>query len=157
VAYRRVVFARTSVAASTNAKLSEYHAAVGHASLDEWSEARAEWNKVAAHYRKFLPESNRVRYQTGFGVDWISSTCILQLPESDADETARALADANIETRQWWGEGAHAHPSTAECPRRALPATEVLAKSTLSVPFHRDLDPAQIQKVANALRSATTT
>ena len=34
-----------------NAKLSEYHAAVGHAALDEWPDARAEWLAVAARYR----------------------------------------------------------------------------------------------------------
>ena len=149
--------ARTSIAASTNAKLSEYQAAVGHASLDEWTEAQGEWNAVAARYRSVLPESNFIQYQAGFGTDWVSSTCILRLPGSDAVEVARALANADIETRRWWGDGAHLHPSTTEFPRLPLPTTEALSRTTLSVPFHRDLDTAQIQKVADAIQAAVAT
>ena len=145
--------ARTSIAISTNAKLSEYHAAVGHAALDEWLDARAEWFSVAAAYRKMLPESNRIRYQPGFGTDWIASTCLMLLPETDATETERALADAGVETRRWWGDGAHRHPSTAAFPCSPLPVTEMLARSTISVPFYRDLDLSKIETVTGAIRS----
>jgi dTDP-4-amino-4,6-dideoxygalactose transaminase len=148
---------RTSIAASTNAKLSEYHAAVGHASLDEWAEARAEWLKVAAAYSKALPETNRVRYQAGFGTDWVASTCVLQLPESDAIEAEHALANAGVETRRWWGYGAHLHPSTSMLPRSPLPTTDDLAKSTISVPFYRDLKGGEIEAVANTVRAVTAT
>jgi dTDP-4-amino-4,6-dideoxygalactose transaminase len=145
---------RTSVAVSTNAKLSEYHAAVGHAALDEWVDARAEWLRAAGGYHKMLPESNRVRYQPGFGTDWIASTCLMLLPEADASETERALAGAGVETRRWWGDGAHRHPATEKFPRAPLPVTEMLARSTISVPFYRDLDSSQIQTVTDAIRSA---
>ena len=143
---------RTSIAASTNAKLSEFHAAVGHAALDDWHVARAEWRALAAAYRKILPESNRIQYQVGFGAEWIASTCVLQMPGSDAIKTEHALSSAGIETRRWWGDGTHRHPSTAMFPRGVLPVTETLAKSTLSVPFYRELGLAQIEKVADALR-----
>jgi dTDP-4-amino-4,6-dideoxygalactose transaminase len=144
---------RTSVAVSTNAKLSEYHAAVGHAALDEWVVARAEWLGVAAAYRNMLPESNRIRYQPGFGTDWVTSTCVMLLPESDATETERALVDAGVETRRWWGDGAHRHPATEIFPRAPLPVTEMLARSTIAVPFYRDLSALQIQTVTGAVRS----
>jgi dTDP-4-amino-4,6-dideoxygalactose transaminase len=145
---------RTSIAASTNAKLSEYHAAVGHAALDEWPDARTDWMAVAAAYRKTLEQSNRIRYQTGFGSDWIASTCLLEMPGSDTSDTERVLAAAGVETRRWWGDGAHLHPSTAMFPRAALPVTEQLAKSTLSVPFYRDLNQTQIETVTAAIRTA---
>jgi dTDP-4-amino-4,6-dideoxygalactose transaminase len=144
---------RTSIAISTNAKLSEYHAAVGHAALDEWANVRAEWLRAAGAYRKMLPESNRIRYQPGFGTDWVTSTCLMLLPEADAAETERALAGAGVETRRWWGDGAHRHPATEMFPRAALPVTEGLARSTISVPFYRDIDLPQIQTVASAIRS----
>lgn len=148
---------RSSIAASTNAKLSEYHAAVGHAALDEWASARGEWMAAAAFYRKVLPESNYLRYQTGFGVDWIASTCLLLFPGIDAREAERALADAGVETRRWWAQGAHLHPSTSLFPRSALPLTEMLARSTLSVPFYRDIGAAVIEKVAGVLRAVLST
>jgi dTDP-4-amino-4,6-dideoxygalactose transaminase len=144
---------RTSVAISTNAKLSEYHAAVGHAALDEWAVARAEWLGVAAAYRKMLPETNRIRYQPGFGTDWVASTCVMLLPESDATETELALAGAGVETRQWWGVGAHRHLATEMFPRAPLPVTEMLARSTIAMPFYRDLSVSQIQTVTGAIRS----
>jgi dTDP-4-amino-4,6-dideoxygalactose transaminase len=144
---------RSSIATSTNAKLSEYHAAVGHASLGEWANARTDWMAAAATYHKVLPESNHIRYQRGFGVDWIASTCLLLFPGFDAEEAERFFAGAGIETRRWWGQGAHLHPSTAVFPRSALPVTAALAKSALSVPFYRDIDPAEIEKVAGVARA----
>lgn len=149
--------ARASIAASTNAKLSEYHAAVGHASLDEWADARAEWITVAAAYKKLLPESSRIQYQAGFGAEWIASTCVLSFPGSDTRKIACALSDAGIETRRWWGEGAHLHPSSAEFPRNALPVTETLVKSTLSIPFYRDLGLAHVKLVTDTIRAAMAT
>ena len=76
------------------------------------------------------------------------------LPEADASETERALAGAGVETRRWWGDGAHRHPATEKIPRAPLPVTEMLARSTISVPFYRDLDSSQIQTVTDAIRSA---
>jgi dTDP-4-amino-4,6-dideoxygalactose transaminase len=146
---------RESRVTATNAKLSEFHAAVGHASLDEWTTTRAEWIAVAAAYRRVLPESNRIRYQRGFGANWVASTCIVRLPDFEAAEAEQALADAGVETRRWWGEGAHAHAATVTFPRSALPTTQTLARSTLSLPFYRDLEPAQIEHVSEAVLAVT--
>src|ERR1700674_1747850 len=58
---------REAVVPAVNAKLSEYHAAVGLAALDQWSDVRSEWMAVAQSYRKAIPEANRLRSLTGFG------------------------------------------------------------------------------------------
>ncbi len=142
---------REAIAPAVNAKFSEYHAAVGLAALDEWGDTRSEWMAVAKLYRTALAESNRVRFQEGFGQSWIASTCVLNLVDSSATRAETALAKVGIETRRWWGQGAHAHPATAKFPRTRLPATEALAHSTLGVPFYRDLEPAQIQNVVDTI------
>src|SRR5689334_4622415 len=49
---------RQVVVAATNAKLSEYHAAVGHAALDSWQENRAQWMQVGNRYRRSFSGSN---------------------------------------------------------------------------------------------------
>jgi dTDP-4-amino-4,6-dideoxygalactose transaminase len=54
-----------------NAKLCEYQAAVGHASLDEWPEARTQWVEAANRYRRALQPDDAVRLQNGFGVNWV--------------------------------------------------------------------------------------
>jgi dTDP-4-amino-4,6-dideoxygalactose transaminase len=79
---------------------------------------------------------------------------VLNLSDTAA-RTETALQHAGIETRRWWGHGAHAHRATAALPRAALPATETLAQSTLAVPFYRDLAPAQIARIADVVLAAT--
>jgi dTDP-4-amino-4,6-dideoxygalactose transaminase len=145
---------RQARAAAFNAKLSEYHAAVGHAALDEWDQARAEWSRAAKAYRRALGGSNQVCLQPGFGEAWISSTCLLGFVQPTADRVEQSLADHAVETRRWWGTGAHGHPATASFPRTAVPATDALARSTLAVPFYRDIGAAEIGRVAEVVLAA---
>jgi dTDP-4-amino-4,6-dideoxygalactose transaminase len=140
---------RDALVPATNAKLSEYHAAIGLAALDEWPAVRAEWIRVARAYSDALVGSNRIGLQRGFGDEWITSTCVLHIADGGAERVERALAATQIETRRWWGRGAHAHPATAQLPRAPLPVTEGLAQSTIGVPFYRDLDLATIQRIAD--------
>jgi dTDP-4-amino-4,6-dideoxygalactose transaminase len=139
---------------ATNAKMSEYHAAVGHAALDDWGEARATWMSVAGAYRSALDGSNQVRFQESFGESWISSTCVLRVVDEMPEQIDSALAALGIETRRWWSKGAHTHPATAQFPRGALPVTDMLARSTIGVPFYRDLDSAGVGRAASAILSA---
>jgi dTDP-4-amino-4,6-dideoxygalactose transaminase len=145
---------RTAIVPAMNAKLSEYHAAVGLAALDEWPHARAEWAAVAGAYRRALPESNRVRFQGGFGESWISSTCNLSFADALAAQLDGLLANARIQSRSWWGDGAHAHPATAACPRSALPETQRLIRSTIGVPMFRDMTGADVGRVTDCILAA---
>lgn len=145
---------REAQTSAFNAKLSEYHAAVGHAGLDEWAEVRAEWVVAANAYRKALGTSNHLGLQPGFGEDWISSTCVLGFALPAADAIEQSLTRAQIETRRWWGHGAHAHPATVAHPHADLSGTDTLARSTLAVPFYRDIHAAEIDRVAEAVLAA---
>jgi dTDP-4-amino-4,6-dideoxygalactose transaminase len=93
---------RQAQAAAFNAKLSEYHAAVGHAALDEWDQARAEWSCAAKAYRGALGRSNQVCLQQGFGETWISSTCLFSFAQPVADLIEQSLTDCDVETRAGW-------------------------------------------------------
>jgi dTDP-4-amino-4,6-dideoxygalactose transaminase len=146
---------REAVVPGANAKLSEYHAAVGLAALDEWAVARNEWVAVAQAYRGALSATNRLRFQGGFGENWIASTCVISLSDGTVAEMTAALAAAAVDTRRWWGRGAHAHAATAGFPRTPLPVTEALGRSTIAIPFFRDLGASEIERVAAAVRSAT--
>jgi dTDP-4-amino-4,6-dideoxygalactose transaminase len=141
---------RDALVPGTNAKLSEYHAAVGHAALDEWSEVRSEWMLAGQHYRTALSALDDVWLQDDFGKAWVASTCVVRFG-GGVEGAQRALEAAGIETRRWWGAGAHAHPATAAFPRAPLPATEALAGSTLGLPFFRDLTVAEIDRIVSIL------
>jgi len=145
---------RQSIARAANAKLSEYHAAVGHAALDEWDAVRGEWMSLAAMYRREFASSNHIQFQGGFGDSWITSTCVLNFAGAMATGVEAALTEGKIETRRWWGDGAHTHPATVDLQRGAVPNTEELARSTLAVPFYRGLSKDEVRRVTDHMLEA---
>jgi dTDP-4-amino-4,6-dideoxygalactose transaminase len=149
------VDSRDAVMMATNAKLSEYHAAVAHAALDEWPDVRAEWFEAAAAYRSALAGLNQIRLQPGFGESWIASTCVVSLGD-DVVHGERLLLSRQIGSRQWWGKGAHRHPATQDFSHTDVAVTENLARTTIGVPFFRGLDVAAAARVCDTLREATT-
>ncbi len=132
-----------------NGKLSEYHAAIGLAGLDEWAVVRREFEAATAMYRKAFAAINRVRWLHGFASQWVSSTCVVGLDTPKASALAGALARRGIDSRAWWGRGLHTHPAFASYPRVPLPVTDMLAESTLGLPLFRGIEEEQIRDVAN--------
>ena len=146
---------RTATVPALNAKLSEYHAAVGHAALDEWPHLRRAFQLVALNYRRALADVPGVSLPEGYGDRWVASTTVLRLDRPEADALARALAMAAIDTRQWWGQGLHRQPAFADCPRTPLPITDLLAASTLGLPCFPDLSSSAVVRVARAIAEVT--
>jgi dTDP-4-amino-4,6-dideoxygalactose transaminase len=145
---------RNCVVPGLNAKLSEYHAAVGLAALDVWSEQRRAWVSVASAYRRALANTKSIHLQPGFGERWVSSTCVLSVDEHVHARTQEEMAAAGIETRRWWGTGAHNQPAMAAFPRAGLSVTESLAGATIGVPFYPDLTENDVQHIAQSLIAA---
>jgi dTDP-4-amino-4,6-dideoxygalactose transaminase len=148
---------RLAMVPALNAKLSEYHAAVGHAALDEWPQSRRAFQRVALNYGRALADLPGVSLLEGYGERWVTSTAILRLEGSDApdiDLFAGALAVSGIDTRQWWGRGLHRQPAFADCPRTPLPQTDRLAATTLGLPCFPDLSAGAAVRVARAIASA---
>ena len=138
---------RESTARSFNGKLSEYAAAVGLASLDGWSETRADFLRVARAYRKNLEGQASVRLQPGLGEDWVASTVMVESRTSDANTLTRALAEHGIGSRRWWGGGLHRHRSFQNFPRHRIAQTEGLAERVVGLPCWRDLPNETIRDV----------
>lgn len=139
---------------ATNAKLSEYSAAVGLAALDLWSGVRSKYLAAARRLRMALADDERIRFQEGWGLDWISSTCVVRLPEDSSGRVESALRASGVDTRRWWNEGCHLAPAFFDYPRTDLRVTEALARSTLGIPFFADVRADQISETAAALRAA---
>ena len=145
---------RESFFPSSNAKLSEYAAAVGLAAMDEWSSERLRYLRTSQHLRIALMGRPEVRFQAGWGSDWVTSVCVVGLPEGSADHVEAELKTRGVETRRWWGDGCHKSPAFLECPRDELPVTERLAASTIGLPFAVDLPAEDIERIADALNAA---
>jgi dTDP-4-amino-4,6-dideoxygalactose transaminase len=145
---------RDAQVTATNAKLSEYAAAVGLAALDAWPGDRLRWMRTAQMLRIALIGRPEVRFQAGWGRDWVTSVCTVGLPQGAASDIAASLREDGVDTRQWWGGGCHTSTAFVDCRRESLPVTEALAASTLGLPFSIDMSDREIARVASALDRA---
>jgi dTDP-4-amino-4,6-dideoxygalactose transaminase len=142
---------RDSQTPATNAKLSEYAAAVGLAALDAWPSDRLRFLRAAQRLRIALIGRPDVRFQEGWGTQWVTSVCTVGLPAGSGLAVARGLAQEGVDTRAWWGDGCHRSSAFADCRRDDLTATQHLATSTLGLPFAIDLSDDEITRIAAAL------
>jgi dTDP-4-amino-4,6-dideoxygalactose transaminase len=145
---------REAVLPAVNAKLSEYHAAVAHAALDEWEIVRNEWLACSGAYRRALRRLATVELQPGFGKSWVGSSCVVRVPNNSASRIERELMSKQIATRRWWGSGAHAHSAMINYPRAQLQVTEALARAAIGLPLYRDIAVADIEYVSESLCAA---
>lgn len=139
--------------AGTNAKLSEYHAAVGLASLDSWTEKVARRRKIHGQYlTKLAGVCLGVRLQDR-PVDGIYSIMQVQLPDGkDAKRVADRLNWRGIETRRWYLPPLSAHPVFRDVMQYgALPTVSELAGSLIGLPFHALLSEQEIDFICTQL------
>lgn len=145
--------AREAAVLAINAKMSEYHAAIGLAGLDVWPTTRERFMAIARQYRHSLADVADVVLPVGFGETWISATMNVRLLRSTAAAAAIALQAEGVETRRWWGDGLHRQPAFAGFGHTALPVSESLATTTLGLPCHLDLTANSIDRVTSVLRT----
>jgi dTDP-4-amino-4,6-dideoxygalactose transaminase len=147
-----------SVGPGTNAKMSEYHAAMALAALDAWD--REPWLQLYDWYDRLLP-SCVVKQKRPRGV----YSLLPVKTRAPAQEVTDRLAAAGIETRRWYCPPMHKHPMF-EKPgnrkeRRArpvnLPVTDDLAEHLLGLPYHLHLTEADVAQVCEELERACST
>lgn len=136
----------------TNAKMSEYNAAVAHAALDNWHSKRADWINLRTKYLHELKKLGSLLKNIWISEDWAASTCNIRLATDNAEDIVIQLAEEGIESRRWWGKGCHAQPAYSKYPRAKLPVTEALGASVISLPFSIDISDSDIGYVVSSLR-----
>jgi dTDP-4-amino-4,6-dideoxygalactose transaminase len=145
---------RDSRSASTNGKMSEYHAAIGLAELDVWPAKCRTLARVAARYRqRFEASGLAARFFAAPSV----AGCYALFRCSDAVEVAsvqESFTDANIEFRFWYGGGLLDQPHFSDLPHDSLKVTEQIALLTIGLPVAVDLADWAIERVVSAIESA---
>ena len=131
-----------------NAKISEYTAAVGLASLDCWAITRAKWNRVTELYKKYLPST--VTLPPNFGSSWVSSTLTV-LCSVNSSTLQSCLSKHQVETVLWWGYGCHDQPAYTAYTREALPVTRDYAQRSVGLPFWLGIEEESIQYICNVV------
>lgn len=145
---------RSCTMASTNGKLSEYHAAVGLAELDEWHDKQAAFAEVHVGYAGHLEQAGLGdRFYGAPGV----ASCYALFACRDEREAVRVRAalDAGcVGYRNWYGEGLHAQHHFAQVSRGPLPNSRFLSRTMIGLPMAVDLPESSIQRVVGCLVSA---
>jgi len=138
----------------TNGKLSEYHAAIALASLDQWEETRSQRVGLACHFDSALAElRHRIDPQNAQSTArHVRSVYIVRINSGVDDRLIDGLALRGIESRRWYHPPLHEHPAFANCDRIGqLPVTRRLSKQLLGLPFHLSLPEDAPSRVAAAL------
>jgi len=142
---------RESRIPATNAKLSEYAAAMGLAAMDAWPHNRLRWLRAGQGLRAAMSHLPQVVFQPGWGLTWVTSVCSVRLTDGMAGTMERRLNARGVETRRWWGLGCHTNPAFADCPQGDLTQTDRLGGAVIGLPFSIDLDHEQISRIVAAL------
>lgn len=145
---------RKSLTQGTNAKLSEYHAAVLLASLDNWKCDREIWltqiaraDELAKKYGyASTPQLNTKQAIPYWIVQDKLSSRIVKLKS--------VFENLRIDTRAWWESGCHQMPAYAHFKTVDLMNTNVIAAQTLGLPFWIDMDESVWRRVEFAFQCA---
>lgn len=144
-------------ATGTNAKMSEYHAAVCLASLQLWEQRSLQRKALHAD---FVAEMDRatgqqLRWQKPGAAGSIQAPTLLcaQFPDEAArNQVEQGLTQANITTRRWYQPLLSDMPVLQQrCETLAVPNAQQLSRTLLGLPFFMDITPEQRARVAKTV------
>ena len=143
-------------AVGTNAKMSEYHAAVALAALNAWPEQADIRRRLARHYCNTLSDCSPEVCMQVRPAEGVYSIFPVMLPRhADPASVAQGLARKRIGSRRWYFPLVHEHPAFRESIRAdALAISTRLSGRIIGLPFHPFLTESQIELVCRALREA---
>jgi dTDP-4-amino-4,6-dideoxygalactose transaminase len=140
----------------TNAKLSEYHAAVALAALETWPSRadarRAKWRSFLELMDELCPMLS-AQQRPEDGAYTIAPVLLPAgaIPEAVIDSLARS----RIQTRRWYFPPLSRHPAFAAVERAGtLDGVRAVSGRVLGIPFHLELAPGDPRRICEALRSA---
>lgn len=142
----------------TNAKLSEYHAAVALASLDGWAQRQAYRQRLHAGYIDVLTRlCPGVRLQRR-RPDGVYSILPVLLPQGmGAVDVQARLKQRGVETRRWYCPTLDQHVAFREMPIAGkLRVSGTLNERLLALPFHAFLSEQDVTTVCAALAAVLT-
>jgi dTDP-4-amino-4,6-dideoxygalactose transaminase len=137
---------------ASNAKLSEYHAAVGLAHLREWPAQIRARRQLFNAYQEAM--SGLVIMQKNTGL-FAPSVMPVRLRTSEMRfELENACADVGIQSRRWYQPLLHEHPSLMGVEAvNSLHQAEDLARTIVGLPFFPDLTIDQLAKIKEVVRN----
>jgi dTDP-4-amino-4,6-dideoxygalactose transaminase len=146
---------RLSETPAMNGKLSEYHAAVGLAELDAWSDKHATLQAVASTYRRAFSERG-LGQQLITAPDICSSYVLFRAADQgEAERVEQSLTGHKVGFRYWYGRGLHRQPYFEKFSNGEFPVTEELGATLIGLPAAPDLSGSDIDRIADAVNFGT--
>lgn len=141
----------------TNAKMSEYHAAVALASLARWPQAAQQRQQLYRDYQQDLEKAapGQLGWQCGTPVAAPTLMCV-RLPSASVRRRLEALcAEQNIMTRRWYQPllNRQGFPVRVDA-RLATPHADQVADTLLGLPFYPGLTFEHRQRIAAVVQQA---
>lgn len=143
---------RSAEMIGTNAKMSEYSAAVGLASLRAWDKTRARLVEIS-EWAKDISKSLNLEVQPSLTNNSFAPYWVLKLnSEAEIDSFVSYFSLNNIQTRRWWSHGCHRMRAFENVKKASsLKKTESLAALTIGLPFYIDLRNREMKKIEKTL------
>lgn len=140
-----------TVDGGTNAKMSEYHAAVALAQLRRFPTVTARLQAIEARYRRNL----------GYVVEMqnrpVGNYAIFPILVHDRERVKRELAAAGIATRSWYCPTLEKHPLCANLRLYSpLSISRMLSETVLCLPFHSFMTDEDVDGVSDRVRTAVS-
>ncbi len=145
---------RESTFLGSNAKLSEYAAAVGLASLDRWDVVKDKFCELTK-FANGISSSLGLDVHPALKKNLVTPYWIIKLHNSATVSKVKEDFDfGSIEHRHWWGFGLHKMPAFKSIAFETLDKTNDLAVSTLGLPFHSQLTELDFDRIRLSLERA---
>jgi dTDP-4-amino-4,6-dideoxygalactose transaminase len=134
-----------------NAKISEYTAAIGLASLKNWEATREILAKKLNHARE-ISEDLGVEISPSMKQGYISPYWVVQFKNHKIKCRVQEFLNFNqVETRNWWESGCHRMGAYKEFTHENLNNTKLVSETTLGLPFHAFLTKKDFQKIGSLI------
>lgn len=133
--------------AGINAKMSEYHAAVGLAELDGWEDKCIKWRNAFCRHLLKMTLAPQLKACV------VGSLWPTIVTRFTFDEMAPKLEEAEIACRQVWGTGCHNLLPYTKCHKiNDLPITQYVSRHTIFLPYSIDMANEEITHIATTLK-----
>ncbi len=143
---------RNSIFIGTNAKASEYSAAVALASFDSLKSVRHRMLELGATVRQVSQEMG-LEVQPALRKGLSTPYWIIKTKNEESRNAIQSRLQKNsIMSRKWWGSGCHNHAAFRNVARNNLEITNQLSRTTLGIPFHLNLGQREIGRIVQCIR-----
>ena len=142
---------RISHLMGTNAKMSEFQAAIAHAALDSEPEQAEDWRLLRKLSRKvdgMLDMGIEPMAKNSIAPYWITQFA----SEARRNAVEAHLKSHSVETRRWWSQGCHHMEALRVVPREGLMTnTDFLAATTLGLPYFRGMTHSDFDMIGSII------